>query len=265
MESSQKPRAERIRDMEKKTPKQTSQSPSSPGTEQPCCSRCERKHSEKRTVKRRWLPLPSEATPLKLYGPVFCRMHKQKAKRDAAKKAKYQTKLDVILEEPGEIDPKWDEPRRNFVQEWEEYCEGVFERFAEMDRFYEEKAAMRAKEIGKLVAESKNPKFLHEMGFIPPLETKPVAEKVDEKPKERFLKRRERPPKTDSKVLEEIDKLCAEEGIVLSIEGTSSANPKLAEVSEEEEDKILEWLEEEMNKNSRRSSSSLHNQYNWPI
>jgi len=65
-------------------------------------------------------------------------MHKQKAKRDAAKKAKYQTKLEAIAEEPDEIDPKRDELRRNFEQEWEEYCKRVFERFAEMDRIYEE-------------------------------------------------------------------------------------------------------------------------------
>jgi len=37
-------------------------------------------------------------------------MHKQKAKRDAAKKAKYQAKLATIPEEPDDIDPKWDEP-----------------------------------------------------------------------------------------------------------------------------------------------------------
>jgi len=192
-------------------------------------------------------------------------MHKQKAKRDAAKKAKYQTKLEAIAEEPDEIDPKRDELRRNFEQEWEEYCKRVFERFAEMDRIYEEWEARRAKEIAKLVEENENPQFLYEMGLIPHLETKPVAEKIDEKPKERFLKRRERPPKTDPKVLEEMDKLCAEEGIVLSTEGTSSTNPILAEVSVDEEDEILEWLEEEMNKNSRRSSSSLYSQYNWPI
>ena len=171
----------------------------------------------------------------------------------------YQTKLNVISEEPDGIDPKCDQPRRNFVQEWEEYCKGVFERFAEMDRLNEERMA-------KLRAESENPVFLDEMGLIPHLETKTVPEKVDEKPKERFLKRRERPPKTDPKVLEEIDKLCAEEGIVLSTGGRSSTNSVLAEISEEEEDEILEWLEEEMNKNSRRSSSSVYSrQYNWPI
>jgi len=59
-------------------------------------------------VKRR--PLPSNVTSLRLYGPLFCRMHKQKAKRDAAKKAKYQAKLATIPEEPDDIDPKWDEP-----------------------------------------------------------------------------------------------------------------------------------------------------------
>ena len=203
--------------------------------------------------------MPSEATPQKLYGPVFCRMHKEKAKRDAAKKAKHPTKLHVIPEEPDEIDSMCDQPRRNFVQEWEKYCKGVFERFAEMDRLNEERMA-------KLRAESENPVFLDEMGLIPHLETKTVPEKVDEKPKERFLKRRERPPKTDPIVLEEIDKLCTEEGIVLSTEGTSSTNSILAEISEEEEDEILEWLEEEMNKNSRRSSSLLYSrQYNWPI
>ena len=202
--------------------------------------------------------MPSEATPQKLYGPVFCRMHKEKAKRDAAKKAKHPTKLHVIPEEPDEIDSMCDQPRRNFVQEWEEYCKGVFERFAEMDRLNEERMA-------KLRAESENPVLLDEMGLIPYLETKTVPEKVDEKPKERFLKPRERPPKTDPKVLEEIDKLCAEEGIVLSTEGTSPTNSMLAEISEEEEDEILEWLEDEMNKNTRRSSSLLYSQYNWPI
>ena len=136
-----------------------------------------------------------------------------------------------------------------------------------MDRFYQEREAKRAERMAKLVAESENPQLLYEMGLIPQalfLKTKPVAEKVDEKPNERFLKRRERPPKTDPKVLEEINKLCAEEGIVLSTEGTWSTNPFLADVSEEE-DEILEWLEKEMNKNSRRSSSSLYSQYNWPI
>jgi len=265
----QKPGAERISDMEKKNPKRNSQSPSSLGADQSCCSRCEDKDSEKQTVKRRRLPLPSEATPLKLYGPVFCLLQKQMAKRDAAKKAKYRTKLDAIPEEPDEIDTKWDKPRRNFVREWEEYCKGVFERFAEMDRFYEEREAKRAERMANLVAESENPQLLYEMGFIPQalfLETiKPVVDKVDEKPKERFLKRRERPPKTDPKVLEEIDNLCAEMCIVLSTEGTWSTNPFLAEVSEEEEDEILEWLEKEMNKNSRRSSSSLYSHYNWPI
>ena len=200
----------------------------------------------------------AKPNPQKLYGPVFCRVHKQKAKRDAAKKAKYQRKLDAIPEEPNEIDPKCDERRRNFVQEWEEYCKEVFERFAEMDRLCKDRMA-------KPVAESENPEFCHDMGLIPHLETKPVPEKTDEKPKERFLKRRERPPKTDPKVLEEIDKFCAEEGIVLSTEGRSSTNSILAEISDEEEDEILEWLEEEMNKKSRRSSSSLYSQYNWPI
>ena len=186
-------------------------------------------------------------------------MHKEKAKRNAAKKAKiYQTQLDVVSEEPDEIDSMCDQPRRNFVQEWEEYCKGVFERFAEMDRLNEERMA-------KLRAESENPVFLGETGLIPYLETKTVPEKVDEKPKERFLKRRERPPKTDPKVLEEIDKLCAEEGIVLSTEGRSSTNSMLAEISEEAEDEILEWLEEEMNTKIRRSSSLLYSQFNWSI
>jgi len=104
------------------------------------------------------------------------------------------------------------------------------------------------------------------MGRIPHLKTKTVAEKVDEKPKKRFLKRRKRYPKTEPKVLEEIDELCAEEGIVLSTDGTSLTNPIFAESSAEEEDEILEWLEEEMNKNNnRRSSSSLYSKYNWPI
>ena len=115
VESSQKPRAERTSDMEKKTPKQNSQSPSSPGAEQSCCSKCEHKHSEKRTVKRRWLPLPSNVTSLRLYGPVFCRLHKQKAKRDAAKTAKYQPKLATIPEGPDEIDPEYD---GNKIAEW---------------------------------------------------------------------------------------------------------------------------------------------------
>jgi len=265
VDGSQTHRAERTSDMEKKTAKQNSQSPSSSGAEQSCCNRSEHKSSEKRTVKRRWLPLPSEATPQKLYGPVFCRMHRQKAKRDAAKKSKYRTKLEAIPEEPENIDPKWDEPRRNFVQEWEEYCKGVFERFAEMDRFYAEREARRDERTAKLVAESENPELLYEIGLIPHFEAKPVAEKVDEEPKERFLKRRERPASTDPKVEEEIDKLCAEEGIVLSTEGTSSTNSILSEISVEEEDEILEWLEEEMNKNIRRSSSSLYSQYNWPI
>ena len=254
--------------MEKKTPKRNSQSPSSLGAEQSCCRRFEHKDSEKQTVKRKRLPLPSEATPLKLYGPWFFRIHKQIPKRYHAKKAKYQTKLDAISEEPEEISTKLDQPRRNFVQEWDEYCKGVFERFAEMDRYYEEREAKRADRTAKLVAESENPQLLYEMGLIPQAllpKTKPVLDKVDENPKERFLKRRERPPKPDPKVLEEIDKLCAEEGIVLSTEGTWSRNPFLAEVSEEEEDEILEWLEEEMNKNSRRSSSSLYSHYNWPI
>jgi len=39
---------------------------------------------------------------------VFCRLHKQKAKRDAAKKAKYQPKLATIPEGPDEIDPEYD-------------------------------------------------------------------------------------------------------------------------------------------------------------
>jgi len=249
--------------MEKKTAKRNSQSPSSLGAEQSCFSKIEHKDCEKQTVKRRRLPLPSEATPLKLYGPWFFRIHKQIPKRDHAKKAKHQTKLDAMPEEPEEIDTKWDQPRRNFVQEWEEYCKGVFERFAEMDRFYQEREAKRAERMAKIVAESENPQLLYEMGLIPQalfLETKPVVEKVDEKPKERFLKRRERPPKTDPKFLEEINKLCAEDGIVLSTEGTWSTNPFLAEVSEEEEDEILEWLEKDMNKNSRRFSSSLYSQ-----
>jgi len=117
--------------------------------------------------------------------------------------------------------------------------------------------AEEAQANAKLMAESKNPEFSHEMGLIPHSETKPATEKVDKIPKERFLKRRERPPNTDPKVLEEIDKLCAEEGIYCSTEGTSSTNYIFADVSEEKEDKIAEWFEEEMNKNSRRSSSSL--------
>ena len=68
--------------------------------------------------------MPSEATPLKLYGPEFCLLQKQMAKRDTARKAKYQTKPDAIPEEHDEIDNKWHKPRRNFVQEWEEYCKG---------------------------------------------------------------------------------------------------------------------------------------------
>jgi len=107
VECSQKPTAERTTGMGRKTPKQHSQSSSSPGPKQSCRSRCEHKHSEKRTVKRRWLPLPNNVTSLRLYGPVFCRMHKQKAKRDASKKARYQPKLATIPEEPDEIDPKW--------------------------------------------------------------------------------------------------------------------------------------------------------------
>jgi len=51
------------------------------------------------------------------------------------------------------------------------------------------------------------------MGLVPDSETKPAAEKVGEEPKQRCLKRRERPPNTDPKVEEEIDKICAEEGI----------------------------------------------------
>jgi len=114
----------------------------------------------------------------------------------------------------------------------------VKERFAEMWRFYEEREARRAERMAKLVAESENPQFCYEMGLIPQallLDTKPVADKVDEKPTVRFLNRRERPPKTDPKVLEEIDKICAEEGIVLSTEKPLSINPFLAEVSEEED------------------------------
>ena len=114
----------------------------------------------------------------------------------------------------------------------------VKERFAEMCRFYEEREARRAERMAKLVAESENPQFRYEMGLIPQallLDTKPVADKVDEKPTVRFLNRRERPPKTDPKVLEEIDKICAEEGIVLSTEKPLSINPFLAEVSEEED------------------------------
>jgi len=107
------------------------------------------------------------------------------------------------------------------------------------------------------MAESENPEFRHEMGLIPDSETKPAAEKVGEEPKENFLKSRERPPSTDPKVVEEIDKLCAEEGISFSTDGASSTNTILADVSEEEENKITELLEEKTNKNSRRSSSSL--------
>jgi len=70
----------------------------------------------------------------------------------------------------------------------------VFERFAEMDRFCEEREAKRAERMAKIVAKSENPQLLYEMGLIPQalfLETKPVADKADEKPKERFLKRRD--------------------------------------------------------------------------
>jgi len=95
------------------------------------------------------------------------------------------------------------------------------------------------------------------MGLIPESETNPAAEKVGEEPKGSFLKSRERPPNTDPKVVEEIDKLCAEEGISFTTDGTSSTNPILADVSEEEENKIAELLEEKTNENSRRSSSSL--------
>ena len=115
VESRQKPRTERTSDMGRKTPNENSQSPSSPGAEQSCCSRCEHKHSEKRMVKRRCLPLPSNVTSLRLYGPVFCRLQKQKAKRDAAKTAKYQPKLATIPEGPDEIDPEYD---GNKIAEW---------------------------------------------------------------------------------------------------------------------------------------------------
>ena len=124
--------------------------------------------------------------------------------------------------------------------------------------------AEEAEADAQLMAESENPEFRHEMGRIPLSETKPAAEKFGEEPKERFLRRRERPPNTDPKVVEEIDKLCAEEGISFSTDGPSSTNPILADVSEEEQDKIAEWLEEEMNKNCHRSSSSLQSQCNWP-
>ena len=115
VKSSQKPRTEQTSDMGRKTPNENSQSPSSPGAEQSRCSRCEHKHSEKRMVKRRCLPLPSNVTSLRLYGPVFCRLHKQKARRDAAKKAKYQPKLATIPEGPDEIDPEYD---GNKIAEW---------------------------------------------------------------------------------------------------------------------------------------------------
>jgi len=110
VKSSQKLTAERTSDMGRKAPKQNSQSPLSPGPKQSCCNRYEHKHSEKRTVKLRWLPLPSNVPSLRLYGPAFCRIHKRKAKRDAAEKAKYQAKMVTFPEEPEEIDPKWDEP-----------------------------------------------------------------------------------------------------------------------------------------------------------
>jgi len=63
-----------------------------------------------------------------------------------------------------------------------------------MDRFCEEREAKRAERMAKIVAKSENPQLLYEMGLIPQalfLETKPVADKADEKPKERFLKRRD--------------------------------------------------------------------------
>ena len=130
VESSQKPRAERTSDKGRKISKQKSQSPSSSGLKQSSCNKYQHKHSEKQTVKRRWLPLPSNVTLLRLYGPAFCRIHKQKAKRDASKKPKYQTKLATFPEEPEETDPKWDEPLQ-LLQEYEDYCKGVSARIAE--------------------------------------------------------------------------------------------------------------------------------------
>ena len=156
IESSQKPRAERTSDMGRKTSKQNSQSPSSSGLKQSSCIKYQHKYSEKQTVKRRWLPLPSNVTLLRLYGPAFCRIHKQKAKRDAAEKAKYQPKLAAFPEEPEEIDPKWDEPLK-LLQEYEDYCKGVLARIAETSARYEALIAEEAEANAQLMAESENP------------------------------------------------------------------------------------------------------------
>ena len=232
VESSHKPRAEQTSDKGRKSPKQKSQSSSSSGSKQSSCNKYQHKYSEKQTVKRRWLPLPSNVTLLRLYGPAFCRIHKQKAKRDASKKPNYQTKLATFPEEPEEIDPKWDETLK-LLQEYEDYCKGVSATIAEASARYEALIAEEAEANAQLMAESENPEFRHEMGFVPDSETKPAAEKVGEEPKEIFLNRREQPPNTDPKVVEEIDKLCAEEGISFSTDGTSSTDPILADVSEE--------------------------------
>jgi len=159
VESSQKPRAERTSDMGRKTPKQKSQSTSSPDAVQTCCNRCQHQHSGKQTVKRRWLPLPRNVTSLRLYGPAFFRMNRQNTKRDASKKAKYQPKLATIPEEPEEIDPKWNEPLK-LVQEYEEYCKGALARIAETSARYEELKAEEVQTHTKLVAESENSEFM---------------------------------------------------------------------------------------------------------